>query len=64
MPLITIVIVLVIAGVALWAINAYIPMAKPIKMLLNVVVTLVLCVWLLQTFGVIGSVQGNSIRIN
>lgn len=31
MPLITIIITLVIAGVLLWAINTYIPMAGPIK---------------------------------
>jgi len=61
MPLITIVIVLVVAGVALWAINSYIPMAKPVRTILNVVVVGVLCVWLLQLFGVIGSI--NSIRL-
>ena len=61
MPLITIIVTLVIAGVVLWAINTYIPMAKPIKNILNIVVVLVLVLWLLQTFGVIGSV--NSIRI-
>jgi hypothetical protein len=64
MPLITIVIVLVIAGVALWAINTYIPMAKPVKTLLNIVVVLILCLWLLQTFGIIGSIHGASIRVN
>jgi hypothetical protein len=61
MPLVTIIVVLVIAGVALWAINSYIPMAKPVKTILNVVVVGVLCVWLLQVFGVIGSL--NSIRV-
>jgi hypothetical protein len=61
MPLISIIIVLVIVGVALWAINTYIPMAKPVKNILNVVVVLVLVLWLLQTFGVIGSI--NSIRV-
>lgn len=61
MPLITIIITLVVAGVVLWAINQYIPMAKPIKNILNIVVVLVLVLWLLQTFGIIGSV--NSIRV-
>ncbi|MEO5365857.1 MAG: hypothetical protein H7831_05790 [Magnetococcus sp. WYHC-3] len=64
MPLMTVVIVLIIAGVALWAINAYIPMARPVKTILNVVVVLFLCVWLLQAFGIIGSIHGNSIRVN
>ncbi len=61
MPLINIVIILVVAGVALWAINTYIPMAGPVKNILNIVVVLVLVLWLLQTFGVIGSI--NSIRV-
>jgi len=64
MSLTTIVLVLVIAGVALWAINAYIPMARPVKTLLNVAVVLFLSVWLLQTFGVIGSIRGDSIHLN
>jgi hypothetical protein len=31
-------------------------MAKPVKTILNVVVVVILCLWLLQAFGVIGSV--------
>ena len=62
MPLITIVIVLIIAGVALWAINTYIPMAKPIKTILNVVVVVVLCLWLLQTFGLLDSIRNIRVR--
>jgi hypothetical protein len=61
MPLINIIVVLVVIGVALWAINTYIPMAKPVKSILNVVVVLVIVLWLLQVFGIIGSV--NSIRV-
>jgi hypothetical protein len=56
MPLITIVIILVVAGVILWAINTYVPMAKPVKTILNLVVVAVLCLWLLQTFGIIDEV--------
>ena len=58
MPLINIIIVLVVVGFVLWAINTYIPMAKPVKTILNVVVVVVLSLWLLQTFGVIDSVKG------
>ena len=61
MPLLTIVITLVVVGVALWAINTYIPMAKPIKTILNVVVVVVVCLWVLQVFGLISSV--NNIRV-
>jgi len=53
MPLIEIVIVLVIAGVALWAINRFIPMAPIVKSILNLIVVVVLCIWLLQVFGII-----------
>jgi hypothetical protein len=61
MPLINIIFILVVLGVILWAINTYIPMAKPVKTILNVVVVVVLSLWLLQMFGVIGSI--NSIRV-
>ncbi len=56
MPLITIVIVLIIAGVLLWLVNTYIPMAGPIKTILNVVVVVAICVWLLQSLGLMGEV--------
>jgi hypothetical protein len=58
MPLITVIVALVVVGVALWAINTYIPMAKSVQTILNIVVVVVLCIWLLQTFGVIGSIRG------
>jgi hypothetical protein len=58
MPLLTIVIVLVVTGAALWVINTYIPMAKPVKTILNIVVVVILCLWLLQTFGIIGNIRG------
>lgn len=40
MPLVNIIIVLVVVGVALWGINKYIPMAGPIKnkKIINIVV--------------------------
>ena len=62
MPLINIIIVLVVVGAGLWAINQYIPMAAPIKNILNIVVTIVVCLWLLQVFGIIGSVHGVSVK--
>jgi hypothetical protein len=62
MPLITIIVTLVIIGAALWAINTYVPMAKPVKTILNIVVVVVLCLWLLQTFGIIGSIDSIRVR--
>lgn len=56
--LITVVVVLLIVGVALWLINTYIPMAAPIKTILNVVVILFIIVWILSIFGLLGPLQG------
>jgi hypothetical protein len=54
MSLITIVLVLIVVGVILWLINTYIPMQGTIKSILNAVVVIVLVIWLLQAFGVLG----------
>ena len=51
MPLVYIVLVLILVGMALWLINRYIPMAGSIKAILNAVVVVVVCVWVLQAFG-------------
>lgn len=54
MPLVNIVFVLILVGVALWLINRFIPMASSIKTILNVVVVVAVVVWLLQVVGVWG----------
>jgi hypothetical protein len=51
MPLLNLVVVLIVVGVALHLINRYIPMASGIKTILNIVVVVVLCIWLLQATG-------------
>jgi hypothetical protein len=58
MPLINVIIVLIIVGVLLWMVNRYIPMDQKIKTILNVVVVIVVVLWLLNVFGVIGSLNG------
>jgi hypothetical protein len=58
MSILNIIVILVVTGFGLWAINRFIPMARPVKTILNVVVVAVLCLWLLQTFGIIDSVRG------
>jgi hypothetical protein len=62
MSLINIVVILIVAGVLLWLVNNYIPMDGKIKSILNIVVVVVVAVWLLQVFGVIGSVAAIRIR--
>lgn len=51
MPLIYTVIALIIVGIGLWVINTFIPMAGSIKAILNIVVVVSVCVWLLKSFG-------------
>ena len=58
MPLFTILIVLIAAGVLLWLVNSYIPMDRKIKNIFNIVVVIVVIVWLLKVFGVFGYLMG------
>jgi hypothetical protein len=52
MSLLTILLVLIVAGVLLWLVNTYIPMDGKIKNILNVVVVIIVIVWLLKVFGI------------
>jgi hypothetical protein len=56
MTLINIIVILILVGLALWLVNTYIPMAAGIKSLLNIVVFVVVLIWLLQVFGLIGPI--------
>lgn len=56
MDLIQLIVVLVIVGVVLWLINTYVPLAPPVKTVINVIVVLILCLWLLRLFG-IGAIE-------
>jgi hypothetical protein len=58
MPLLTVLVVLVVAGVILWLVNTYIPMDRKIKNILNVVVVIIVIVWLLKVFGILASLNG------
>jgi hypothetical protein len=53
MGLIHLVVVLVVVGVILWAVNTYIPMDGKIKKILNVVVVIAVILWLLAAFGLL-----------
>jgi hypothetical protein len=55
--LISLVIILIVVGVLLWAANTYIPMDSKIKTIMNVVVVIAVVLWLLQVFGVLGSMD-------
>jgi len=56
MPLINLVVTLIVIGVGLYLINRYIPMASSIKSILNVVVIVAVCVWLLKAAGMWGGI--------
>ena len=58
MPLMTLIIVLIVVGVLLWLVNNYIPMDGKIKSILNAVVVILVVLWLLQTFGLLGAING------
>ena len=62
MSLLSVIVALVVAGVILWLVNTYIPMDGKIKQVLNVLVLIVVCVWLLQSFGILGDINTIHIR--
>jgi hypothetical protein len=51
MDLLTVVIILIVVGVLLWAVNTYLPMDGKIKQILNIVVIIAVVVWLLSLIG-------------
>ena len=50
MDLLSLIILLVVIGVIMWAVNTYIPMQESIKKLLNIVVVIVVVLFLLSLF--------------
>jgi predicted membrane protein len=57
MPILNLVFMLILVGVGLWMINRFIPMASSIKTILNVVVVVAVCVWVLQAVGLWGDLS-------
>jgi hypothetical protein len=55
--LLQIILVLIVVGVLLWLVNNYIPMDGKIKGILNAVVVILVVLWLLQAFGILGSLS-------
>jgi hypothetical protein len=58
MSLIHLVVILIVVGFLLWLANRYIPMEPRIKQILNIVVIIAVILWLLNAFGVFGSLSG------
>ena len=51
MSLLTIFLVIIITGVVLYLVNAYVPMDGKFKRILNIVAIIFLIVWLLKALG-------------
>ena len=47
-----VVILLIVIGVLLYLVNAYVPMDAKIKNILNIVVVIAVVLWLLEVFGI------------
>ena len=62
MSLLTILVVLIVAGIVLYLINRYIPMDGKIKSILNIVVVIVIIVWLLKAFGIWGDLSSIKLK--
>ena len=56
MSVVQLIVVLVVIGVVLWLINTYVPMNSAIKTILNVVVVLIACIYVLSAFGILDSI--------
>lgn len=54
--LLNLIALIIVVGVVLWLINAFIPMPAAIKSLLNILMVIVLIIYILQFFGVINTI--------
>lgn len=62
MGLLTLIVLLVVVGVVLWVVNTQIPWIDAnIKKIINIVVIIVVCLWLLSVFGILPDL--NAIRV-
>lgn len=61
MPIFTLIFILVVIGVIMWAVNTYIPMQPTIKKVLNIAVVVLVVLWLASVFGLLPS--GANIRV-
>lgn len=61
MSLIALVVVLIVVGVLLWLVNAYIPMDATVKRIMNAVVIIAVVLWLLKAFGLLDAI--GSVRV-
>jgi len=58
MTLLSLIVTIAVVGLLLWLVNSFIPMEGTVKRILNGVVIFFLVLWLLQSFGILGSLGG------
>ena len=51
MPIIQLIVILVVIGVIMWLFNQYVPLQEPFKKIINIVVVVLTCLWLLNVVG-------------
>jgi hypothetical protein len=54
MSLLAIIVYLVIVGVVLYVLNAVVPMDARVKLIVNAVIIIAVCLWVLNAFGLLG----------
>ena len=57
MSLISLIVILCVVGVIMYLVNNYLPLDGNIKKILNVAVVIIVVLWLLQVFGILGSIN-------
>lgn len=55
MPIVQLIIILAVIGFLLWLVNTYVPMDGKVKTIINIIVLFAIVLWLLQVFGILGS---------
>lgn len=58
MGLIQLILIIAVVGFILYLIETYIPMPAPFKLVIQVIIVIVLLLWVLQLFGVVGPTVG------
>lgn len=57
MSLARIIVPLVLIGFGVWGVYTYAPLSPNVKAVINTVLVAVLCIWLLQVLGILGSLK-------
>jgi hypothetical protein len=57
MSVVSLLVILIVIGVIIWAINAYLPMDAGIKKLISIVGIVIAVLYVLYAFGIIGSLK-------